>query len=129
MDAAIGKELRTYEGTDATEESFIPMVSSFIVVRKGKAELADYAPANGRVGDQAKVNQDFFWNEEPRVVMAFGASTGKKLWAKQTGIAPLTLSADGDSAEKAMRLYVDGELAAGDVYAWSVLFCFSSIMR
>lgn len=105
------------------------MVSSLIVVRKGKVELADYAPANGRVGDQAKVNQDFFWNEEPRVVMAFGASTGRTLWAKQTGIAPLTLSADDDSAEKAMRLYVDGELAAGYVYAWSVLFCFSSIMR
>ncbi len=97
MDAATGKELRTYEGTDATEEIIHTNGLLFIVVRKGKAELADYAPANGRVGDQAKVNQEFFWNEEPRVVMAFEASTGKKLWAKQTGIAPLTLSADSES--------------------------------
>lgn len=94
MDAATGKELRTYEGTDATEEIIHTNGLLFIVVRKGTAELADYAPANGRVGDQRKVNQEFFWNEEPRVVMAFEASTGRQLWAKQTGISPLTLSAD-----------------------------------
>ena len=94
IDAATGKELRTYEGTDATEEIIHTNGMLFFVVRKGKAELADYAPANGRVGDQAKVNQEFFWNEEPRVVMAFEASTGRQLWARQTGIAPLTLSAD-----------------------------------
>ena len=94
LDAATGKNLRTYEGTDATEEIIHTNGRLFVVVRKGKAELADYAPANGRVGDQGKVNQEFFWNEEPRVVMAFEAATGKQLWAKQTRISPLTLSAD-----------------------------------
>lgn len=94
LDAATGKNLRTYEGTDATEEIIHTNGLLFVVVRKGKAELAEYAPANGRVGDQGKVNQEFFWNEEPRVVMAFEAATGKQLWAKQTRISPLTLSAD-----------------------------------
>ncbi len=94
LDAATGKNLRTYEGTAATEEIIHTNGLLFVVVRKGKAELADYAPANGRVGDQGKVNQEFFWNEEPRVVMAFEAATGKQLWAKQTRISPLTLSAD-----------------------------------
>lgn len=94
LDAATGETLRTYEGSDSTEEILHTNGMLFVVVRKGKAELEDYAPANGRVGDQAKVNQEFFWNEEPRVVMAFDATTGKQLWAKQTRISPLTLSAD-----------------------------------
>ncbi len=94
IDAATGKNLRTYEGTDTTEEIIHSNGVLFVVVRKGKGELEDYAPANGRVGDQGKVAQEFFWNEEPRVVMAFEAATGKQLWAKQTRISPLTLSAD-----------------------------------
>lgn len=103
LDAASGKTLRTYEGTDATEEIITTNGILFIVVRKGKAELADYAPLNGRVGDQ-KVVQNFFWNEEPRVLMAFDAKSGQRLWAKQTKISPLTLSADAD------RIYFhDGE--------------------
>ena len=94
LDAATGQTLRTYEGTDAAEEIIHTNGMLFVVVRKGKSERAEYAPANGRVGDQAKVNQEFFWNEEPRVVMAFEAATGRQLWAKVTGISPLTLSAD-----------------------------------
>lgn len=97
LEAATGKDLRTYEGTDSTEEIIHTNGLLFVVVRKSRAELADYAPANGRVGDQKKVNQEFFWNEEPRVVMAFEAATGSRLWAKQTGIAPLTLSADANN--------------------------------
>ena len=90
IDAATGKTLRTYEGSDTTEEIIHSNGVLFVVVRKGKGELEDYAPANGRVGDQGKVNQEFFWNEEPRVVMAFEAATGKQLWARQTRISPLT---------------------------------------
>ncbi len=95
LDAATGKTLRTYEGSDATEEIITTNGILFLVVRKGKAELADYSPLHGRVGDQAEV-RNLFWNEEPRVVMAFEAKTGKKLWAKQTTISPLTLAADAN---------------------------------
>ncbi len=103
LDAATGKTLRTYEGSDATEEIITTNGILFLVVRKGEAELAHYAPLNGRVGDQAVVTK-LFWNEEPRVVMAFDAKSGKQLWAKQTKISPLTLSADSD------RLYFhDGD--------------------
>lgn len=93
LDAATGETLITYEGSDATEEIIHTGGKLFLVVRKGKAELQDYVPLNGRVGDQAKV-REFFWNEEPRVVMAFDAKSGKQLWAKKTRISPLTLSAD-----------------------------------
>ncbi|MEZ6040167.1 MAG: PQQ-binding-like beta-propeller repeat protein [Planctomycetaceae bacterium] len=94
MDAASGTTLRIFEGTDGAEEIINMGELLFVVVRKGKAELADYAPANGRVGDQGQVAKEFFWNEEPRVIMAYEAASGKRLWAKQSGLSPLTLAAD-----------------------------------
>lgn len=103
IDAATGETLRDYEGSDATEEIIHTNGLLFTVVRKGKAELQDYTPLNGRVGDQAKV-RDLFWNEEPRILMAFDAATGNRLWAKQTRIAPLTLSANEESL-----VFHDGE--------------------
>ncbi len=104
LDAATGKSLRIFEGTEATEEVIHVNGRLFVVVRKGKSEREEYAPANGRVGDQAKVNQEFFWNEEPRIVMAFDAASGRQLWAKQTRISPLTLAADSENV-----YYHDGE--------------------
>ena len=38
--------------------------------------------------------RSLFWNEEPRVMMAFDAKSGQQLWAKKTGLSPLTLAAD-----------------------------------
>ena len=103
IDAATGKTLQTYEGTDGTEEVINTQGILFLVVRKGKAELADYAPLNGTVGDQALANK-MFWNEDPRILMAVDAETGRTLWAKQTKISPLTLAADNS------RVYFhDGE--------------------
>ncbi len=93
IDAATGKTLRVYAGTDATEEIITTGGILFLVVRKGKAELADYAPLHGTVGDQG-VAREMFWNEEPRVVMAIEAQSGKTLWAKRTKVSPLTLAAD-----------------------------------
>jgi outer membrane protein assembly factor BamB len=93
LDAASGETLRTFEGSDATEEIIAANGLLFLVVRKGPAELANYAPLHGRVGDQADA-RNLFWNEEPRVLMAFDAATGKQLWAKQSKVSPLTLAAD-----------------------------------
>ncbi len=95
IDAATGETVQTYEGTDATEEVIYKDGVLLLVVRKGAAELAQYAPMNPTVGDQA-VARDMFWNEEPRVVMAVDAQSGKQLWAKQTKVSPLTLAAAGD---------------------------------
>ena len=93
LDAKTGEIQQTYEKSDATEEIIAKDGTLFLVVRKGKAELQDYAPLHGRVGDQAHV-RSLFWNEEPRVLMAFDAKSGEQLWAKKTVVSPLTLSAD-----------------------------------
>ena len=94
INAANGKTILEYKGSDATEEIIHTNGILFLVVRKGEAELQNYVPLNGQVGDQAKV-RSLFWNEEPRVVMAFDAKSGQKLWARSTRISPLTLAANG----------------------------------
>ncbi|MEO1526679.1 MAG: PQQ-binding-like beta-propeller repeat protein [Planctomycetota bacterium] len=93
LDASTGEVLRTYEGSDATEEIISTGDTLYLVVRKGKAELQDYAPLHGTVGDQTRSREEFFWNEEPRLLMAFDTRSGKQLWAKKTKVSPLTLSA------------------------------------
>ncbi len=103
LNAATGVTIHTFEGSEAAEEIIAQGDLLFFVVRKGEAELADYAPIHGQVGDQKEAAK-MFWNEEPRVVMAYDAKSGKQLWAKQTRCSPLTLSADDN------RLYFhDGE--------------------
>ncbi|MCA9081125.1 MAG: PQQ-binding-like beta-propeller repeat protein, partial [Planctomycetaceae bacterium] len=104
MNAATGETLREYEGSLGTEEVIHSNGQLFVVCNKGEFELEEYAPLFGVVGDQGRVAKEFSWNEEARVVMAFDAATGKQLWAKQTRVAPLTLSADDG------RVYLhDGE--------------------
>ncbi|NNE00098.1 MAG: PQQ-binding-like beta-propeller repeat protein [Pirellulaceae bacterium] len=103
LDAATGNTLRTYEGSDATEEIIHTGGRLFLVVRKSKAELQDYIPLHGTVGDQAR-SRDIFYNEEPRVVMAYDAQSGEQLWAKQSKVSPLTLAADGTNV-----FFHDGE--------------------
>ena len=103
LDAASGETLRTYDGSDATEEIITTNGMLFLVVRKTKAELQDYAPLHGTVGDQARV-RDFFWNEEPRVVMAYDIQSGEQLWAKKTRVSPLTLAANDSNV-----FFHDGE--------------------
>ena len=125
LDAATGKTLRTYEGSAATEEVILSNGILFTVSRKGPGERDSYAPANGRVGDQAKVGQEFFWNEEPRVIMAFEAATGKQLWARQTRISPLTLAADQHRV-----YYHDGEsLTALDPQSGNLVWASEPVTR
>ncbi|MGB7347645.1 MAG: PQQ-binding-like beta-propeller repeat protein [Pirellulaceae bacterium] len=107
LDAATGETVQTYEDSDATEEIITTGGKLFVVVRKGKAELQDYVPLFGTVGDQAR-SRDIFYNEDPRVLMAFDIATGKQLWAKATKVSPLTMAADGDSV-----FFHDGEKVVG----------------
>ena len=94
IDAVTGETLRSYKDSESTEEVISVGRLLFVVARKGTAALDAYVPLNGRVGDQARA-RDFFWNEEPRVLMAFEAETGRRLWARKTRISPLTLGAGG----------------------------------
>lgn len=95
LDAATGETIRTYEGTGSCEEVIVDNGLMFIVSNKQRHELVDFAPLHN-TGDQARVKDEYDWDEKDRVLMAVEASTGKQLWAKTTRVAPLTLTCDAD---------------------------------
>ncbi|MBT6156289.1 MAG: PQQ-binding-like beta-propeller repeat protein [Planctomycetaceae bacterium] len=103
LDAKTGKTIRTYENTKTTEEILHVNGVLFLLVNPKQLELAEYKPKLN-VGDQGRVAREFAWNEQPRNVMAVDAETGELLWQKESKVAPLSLSADGE------RVYFhDGE--------------------
>ncbi len=103
LNAATGEVRQSYDGSDGTEEFVAHGDLLVAMVNKGKSELADFAP-QFNTGDQARINKDFAWNEEPRQVAAYDIKTGKPMWKLDTKISPLTLAADADSV-----FYHDGQ--------------------
>ena len=76
LDAATGKTVLTYEGSDATQE---------IIVSDGVVFLVAKKPSDTPI-----------WEAEERRLMAFDAETGRALWQKDQNIVPLTLAVDDD---------------------------------
>ncbi len=103
LDAVTGETIRTYEGSQATEEVIATGGRLFALVNDGEPELAAFEAVHN-VGDQQRVANEFLWNEQPRRIAAFGPESGKLLWQRDTRVAPLTLCADEERV-----VYHDGE--------------------
>ncbi|MFP6867326.1 MAG: PQQ-binding-like beta-propeller repeat protein [Roseibacillus sp.] len=96
LDAATGKTLRVFAGSEKAEEIVHHNGVVFALIREGKSELKEYAPKHN-VGDQARVRTEFVWNSTPRRIRAYDAESGKELWNLKDKIAPLTMSVAGKS--------------------------------
>lgn len=103
IDATSGETIRELSNSDGTEEVVVSNGIVYVIAMKEERELADYLPKIN-TGDQARVRQEYAWNELPRVVMAFDADTGEELWHRVSRVTPLTLAADQERA-----YYHDGE--------------------
>jgi len=90
FDAATGKTIRTYEGTENTEEIIFSEGVLFLLVNK-QGEKLKYT--NFKKITQASRGK--FWNEEPRQIMAISAGSGDVLWTCEQRVLPVTLAADG----------------------------------
>jgi outer membrane protein assembly factor BamB len=90
LDAATGKTIRTYEGTENTEEIILSEGVLFLLVNKqgGKLELSNLKKIT-------QASRGKFWNEEPREIMAISAGSGDVLWEAEHRVLPVTLAADG----------------------------------
>ena len=93
IDAVTGKTLRVYEESGATEEVIVSDGLVLALANDELTQLAGYVP-KFNVGDQRRVLTEFVWNKKPRRVVGYEAGTGKKLWERNTSVAPLTLAAD-----------------------------------
>ena len=101
LDAATGETLRTFEGTNRTEEIILSEGVLFLVVDERHEEPE---PEYAAVADARKEANERAWSGKLRTVKAIKASTGDTLWTAQTPVAPLALASDGK------RVYLhDGE--------------------
>ena len=103
LDGETGETIRTYEGTEGTEEIIYSGGMLFLVVRPQSVESTlhrdDYE--NLAALRRYPLHQ---WQPEPRIILAVKAETGVPLWQARTPVAYTTLAADGRSV-----YFYDGE--------------------
>ncbi len=95
LDAATGETIRTYEGTDGTEEIILADGILYVVIDD---EDTSQEPDFAAVADVRKEANERAWRKMMRTVAAINAETGETLWRARTPVAPLTLSADAERA-------------------------------
>jgi len=97
LEAATGKLVRTYEGTETTEEIIASDGVLFLMVKDSPVTWKEFRPKHTFVWDNMReANRKWAWDEGKRWIMAVKAETGALLWKKQYPVAPLTLAADRD---------------------------------
>ena len=89
LDAATGRTVRTYEGTEATREVIASDGVLFLVIGAAEPTSGAPAPQKGRRQPAA------WWGEGDRRIAAIRADTGEELWSTSRWIVPLTLAVDG----------------------------------
>jgi len=89
LDAATGKTIRTYGGTESTEEIILSEGVLFLLVNK-QAEKLEFS----NLKKITQASRGKFWNEEPRQIMAISAGSGDVLWTSEQRVLPVTLAAD-----------------------------------
>jgi outer membrane protein assembly factor BamB len=89
--AATGDDVRTFAGTEGTEEIIVCDGVLYAVVNP---ELDAYQDLPRESVDLVRAaGRDWKWNERPRRIMAFQADTGRVLWSHVSRVAPVTLAA------------------------------------
>ncbi len=93
LDAATGRTVRTYEGTDGAEEIILSGGTLFVLVNP---ELDAYKTLPRESVDLLRrAGRDWNWDERPRRLMAIEAETGRVRWSHDAPVAPDTLTAAG----------------------------------
>ena len=98
IDAATGKVLRTFEGTDETSEILLSDNTLFLVVGRPEKTDKKYTSTKTYVWDRgAEARNEWAWSKEPCQIMSLDMKSGKPNWTKEYPIGPLSLSADAKS--------------------------------
>ena len=93
LDAATGRILRTYKGTEGAEEMILAAGVLYVVVNP---ELDAYKDLpRDSVQMLRRAGAGWNWDEKPRKLTAIQADTGKTVWSKQQVIVPCTLASTG----------------------------------
>lgn len=87
LDAATGETIRTYQGTETTEEALLADNTLFALVSPHEK--------TPRYANMQRIRQGYrgkFWDEKPRLIKAVQPDTGKILWEHEAVVLPGTLA-------------------------------------
>jgi len=97
LDAATGKTIKTYAGTEHTDEIIADDGVLFLLVAESPNKWKRYRPNSTYVWDNTgRANREWAWDRARRRLMAVRAGNGEVLWNKECRVAPLTLAADAE---------------------------------
>jgi outer membrane protein assembly factor BamB len=105
LDAATGKTIRTYDGTEGAEE-ILCADGTLYLVAAGKPTSRPWSTREtyASFNELRPEPETWAWKPTPRRVMAVDARTGKTIWEVTSPIVPMTLTVAG------RRVYVhDGK--------------------
>jgi len=101
LDAATGRILHTYEGTEFTEEILVCNSTLFLLKNDKPMNPKDYHPRLMVCWDEKnrtmKESEGYLLKPEPRHIIAIDAETGEQRWNVEHPVEPLTLTADDTS--------------------------------
>ncbi|MDP6545713.1 MAG: PQQ-binding-like beta-propeller repeat protein [Phycisphaerae bacterium] len=98
LDAATGETLKTFEGTEHTEEIIVDGGELFVTAHakapsEGKWKLK--TPQCWTETRRSNNSRPWKWEmKDPKKIIAIDIASGKVAWTKDTTVAPITLAAD-----------------------------------
>ena len=105
IDAATGRDVRTYGGTSSTDEVLFSDGVLYLLVDPDKKPV-NYRANTPTYSEIQRANSGWGWSAQspPRTVLAVEANSGKILWKHPARIAPLTLTVGAKSI-----FFLDGQ--------------------
>ena len=95
LDAATGRTLLTYKGSEHTGEIVVSEGVVFLVAGKTRSKLPQWRREATYVWDNTRrANPEWGWAGSPRQLLAYQADTGSPLWQAEFPVAPCSLAAD-----------------------------------
>ena len=95
LDAASGKTVLEYKGSDYTREIVVSEGVAFFVADTSRSKLPDWRRRDTYVwANTRRANPDWGWKGTPRRILAYQADSADLLWEAKAPVAPCSLAAD-----------------------------------
>jgi len=95
LDAASGKTVLTYKGSEHTREIVVSEGVAFFVADTSRSLLPDWRREETYVwANTSRANPGWGWKGTPRKIFAYKAKSGNLLWQADAPVAPCSLAAD-----------------------------------
>jgi len=98
IDAASGRTVMTYKGSEYTREIIVSEGVTFFVADTSRSLLPDWRRKDTYVwANTSRANPNWGWKGTPRRIFAYNARSGSLLWQADAPVAPCSLAADAKS--------------------------------